>query len=87
MASAKFKPGITLPCPMCGELAATFALDLEDLMVKCECCDDVVKPEVALGMIQEHVRKWQAVVELASHAEAMFGRLKNDEKPAGIVAA
>ena len=85
MARAKNK-GLTLPCPSCGSLEATFRLDLNTLMLTCEECEDSMDAVVARNQIAAHLRRWDAVVELVDHASATFASALHDELKAGFTA-
>jgi hypothetical protein len=70
---------MTLACPMCGELEATFNLDLANLQVTCESCSDTCTAEHARDVIAAHLARWQAVVELVETASKAFAQVVNDE--------
>ena len=73
------RSGITLNCPMCGELEATFTLDLANLMVKCESCEDACGAEYARDAVAAQLARWQSVVELVDHATETFGAVLSEE--------
>jgi hypothetical protein len=73
---------------MCGELEATFNLDLANLQVTCESCSDCCSAEHARNVVAAHLARWQAVVELVEHASTTFAQVVRDEAdPKSIVAA
>jgi transcription elongation factor Elf1 len=78
MANVK-REGMTMTCPMCGELDASFDLDLANLMVKCQSCEDSCTAEVARDAIAAQLARWQAVVELVAHAAETFGAVLGEE--------
>jgi len=74
--------GITLNCPMCGELAATFNLDLANLMLRCEICEDSCGAEFARDAVAAQLARWQTVFELVAHAAERFGAVLVEEADA-----
>jgi transcription elongation factor Elf1 len=61
--AAKRAPGFTpLPCPICGETAATITLDLTDLATcHCEQCGDDFAVSTAIKVLSERLEAWRAV--------------------------
>jgi hypothetical protein len=90
MAKNVMKPGMTLPCPVCGELEATIKIDMTDLLCSCESCDDTFSADVARELVLKQLRRWEAVCELVAQAGELVARVKaaesgeNDDMPSVV---
>src|SRR3954469_4069688 len=86
MATVKAVKGFKVTCPMCGDVEATIALDLNDVRsLTCSSCSSEFTPAAAVAKAAEQLARWQAVargVELAG--ECLAECRANGEGPSGL---
>lgn len=70
--------GLKLQCPACGEKEVTIHLALDDMMCRCESCDDTFAASTACKMIGEQLAKWEAMCEWLQMAGELLHPVQSD---------
>ena len=70
-----------LQCPCCGA-KESITLDLNDLqLITCTQCEDTFGPQVAVKMVADQLRRWQAVSSWIRFAGAILDAPSNETEP------